>query len=377
MAMPSGWNPSGRSIRSGYVAAVLGLGRATSATLSASPSRVAVKGGGGSGIVSVVIGVSLPRQQPEWGHRSDGLDLTDVQTRRTAAGVQLLCADPPNDQPDEQPGERRVHGVVDVAGVPLDERVLGAEGRPSPTSTPFHTPLPAMVKRLNWRGASAARRPAARSGCVRRGSAGRRTPRPCRAARTSGRPGGSPRRRPAGSLLSSRTDRSWPSLAPSRVQAEGAEIGAEGRRQRSPAAATWCPGWSGIRPAATPPRWAAAGRRSPAGPGPRLPTPPARSSPARPSPAGRSARGGAWHASLASAEHGLIEKEIWPRRRSGRRRTRSRRAGPRPRRKRPRLKKRAKKQGRSKPSLVDNINAQKGSKSEGGGKKKKKSGAKS
>ena len=40
-------------------------------------------------------------------------------------------------------------------------------------------------------------------------------------------------------------------------------------------------------------------------------------------------------------------------------------------------KKRAKKQGRSKPSLVDNVNAQKGSKSEGGGKKKKKSGAKS
>lgn len=40
--------------------------------------------------------------------------------------------------------------------------------------------------------------------------------------------------------------------------------------------------------------------------------------------------------------------------------------------------KRAKKHGRSKPSLVDNINAQKVSKSKGGGKKnKKKSGAKS
>ena len=43
-------------------------------------------------------------------------------------------------------------------------------------------------------------------------------------------------------------------------------------------------------------------------------------------------------------------------------------------------KKRAKEQGRSKPSLVDNINAQKTSSSKGGGKKKKKkkkSGAKS
>ena len=74
------------------------------------------------------------------------------------------------------------------------------------------------------------------------------------------------------------------------------------------------------------------------------------------------------------------EKETWPRRRrSGRRKwedpkSKSKSSTPA---EKASAKKRAKKQGRSKPSLVDNINAQKTSLSKGGSKKKKKSGAKS